>query len=297
MNYSSLYENKKRGTVDFPIELYSLTSASPRYQMPFHWHLDYELILISSGSFALSLDGKAFPMQAGDCAWVGGGVIHGGIPSDCVYECVVFDLGTLLHDTPVCARSAARFLSDESEYTGVFPGGSLQAELSGRLMRAMREEQGGYEWTTLGLMWQLMGSLVSQVPSSPAPYPNRGNSPNRGNIKKMKWVLAYIRDHYEEAVTLTELARVAGMSPKYFCRAFSHMTGKTPIEYLNYYRIEQAGEQLLLTERSVTEIALACGFNDMSYFSRTFSRYKGASPTAYRKSAKSLSHGSGSQQS
>ena len=286
MNYSSLYENKKRGTIDFPIELYSLNSASPRYQMPFHWHLEYELILITSGSFELSLDGKAFPMQAADCAWVGSGVIHGGIPEDCIYECVVFDLGTLLHDTPVCARSAARFLSDESEYTGVFPGGSLQAALSGQLMRAMREEQSGYEWTTLGLMWQLMGSLMGRKPSSPAP------SQNRGNIRKMKGVLAYIRDHYEEAVTLTELAGVAGMTPKYFCRAFSHMTGKTPIEYLNYYRIEQAGEQLLLTERSVTEIALACGFNDMSYFSRTFSRYKGASPSVYRKSAKIFSGGS-----
>ena len=99
MNYSSLYENKKRGTIDFPIELYSLNSASPRYQMPFHWHLEYELILITSGSFELSLDGKAFPMQAADCAWVGSGVIHGGIPEDCIYECVVFDLGTLLHDT------------------------------------------------------------------------------------------------------------------------------------------------------------------------------------------------------
>jgi len=283
MYYSSLYENKKRGTFDFPIELYLVCDTSPRYQMPFHWHLEYELILIISGTFELSLDGKVFLMKGGDCAWVGSGVIHGGIPNDCVYECVVFDLGTLLHDTPVCARSAASFLSDESEYTGVFPDGSVQAALSRQLMAAMREENKGYEWTTVGLMWQLMGSLIGRETSAPA------LSRNRGKILKMKKVLSYIKDHYENAITLTELASLAGMTPKYFCRAFSHMTGKTPIEYLNYYRIEQAGEQLLLTDRSITDIALSCGFNDMSYFSKTFSRYKGVCPSGYRRKQAPLS--------
>ncbi len=277
MYYSSLYENKKRGTFDFPIELYQVSAASPRYQMPFHWHLEYELILILSGSFGLSLNGKTFLMNAGDCAWVGSGVVHGGIPDDCIYDCVVFDLGTLLHDTPLCARSAAEFLSDETEYTGVFPAGSVQAGLSGQLMTAMRDEKKGYEWTTVGLMWQLMGSLIGKEKSAPV------LSVNRGKILKLKNVLSYIKDHYENPITLAELADLAGMSPKYFCRAFSHMTGKTPIEYLNYYRIEQAGEQILLTDRSITDIALGCGFNDMSYFSRTFSRYKGVSPTGYRK--------------
>ena len=61
------------------------------------------------------------------------------------------------------------------------------------------------------------------------------------------------------------------------------MTGKTPIEYLNYFRIEQAGEKLLLTEDSITEIALDCGFNAMRYFSKTFTRYKGVCPFAFRK--------------
>ena len=89
--------------------------------------------------------------------------------------------------------------------------------------------------------------------------------------------------NYKNEVTLQELATLAGMSPKYFCRAFSQMTGKTPIEYLNYYRIEQAGERLIFTENSITEIALDCGFHDMSYFSKTFSRYKGLSPSAFRK--------------
>ncbi|WP_158590854.1 AraC family transcriptional regulator [Acutalibacter sp. 1XD8-33] len=277
MNYHSLYENKRRGTFDFPIELYYVDSVSPRYQMPLHWHLEYELIQIIEGGFTLSLGGGTFPMGPGDCAWVGGGMVHGGAPQDCVYECVVFDLGSLLQDTPVCARSAAEFLSDETECSGVFPKGGVQAQLANRLFEAMEKEAPGYEWTTVGLMWQLMGSLVGRR-SRPQNPP-----PSRKKTLRLKNVLAYIRDGFDRPITLDELAAVAGMAPKYFCRAFAQMTGKTPIEYLNYYRIEQAGEQLAFTEDSVTEIALNCGFNDMSYFSRTFSRYKGMSPTAYRK--------------
>ena len=134
MNYSELYENEKRGTFDFPIELYYVDSSSPRYQMPLHWHLEYELILIMQGSFYLSVDGKDYHMEAGDCAWIGDGVVHGGIPNDCIYECVVFDLGTLLHDTPVCARSAAEFMADEQGCTGVFRKGTRQAELADMLL-------------------------------------------------------------------------------------------------------------------------------------------------------------------
>ncbi len=275
MNYSRLYENKRRGTFDFPIELYKVDSSSPRYQMPLHWHLEYELILVKEGGFRLSLDGGSFPMGPGDCAWVGDGVIHGGTPRDCVYQCVVFDLGTLLHDTPVCAKSAGKFLAEESGYTGVFPAGSAQSELSKQLMGAMERETPGYEWTTLGLMWQLMGSLLES--GEPA------FSESREKTLRLKNVLTYICDRYDSAVTPSELAAVARMNPKYFCRAFSQMTGRTPIDYLNYYRMEQAGEQLAFTARPVTEIALNCGFSDISYFSRIFSRYKGVSPSAYRR--------------
>ena len=101
---------------------------------------------------------------------------------------------------------------------------------------------------------------------------------------QFKNVITLIENEYQNPLTLEDLSRASGMSPKYFCRFFHEMSNKTPIEYLNYYRIEIACEQLLATELSITEIALNCGFNDVSYFIKTFKKYKGLTPKKYLKS-------------
>ena len=276
MNYSDLYENKKRGSFDFPIELYYVDENSPRYQMPLHWHLEYELITVLKGSFELSLDDKKFNLMPGDCAWIGDGIVHGGIPDNCIYECVVFDLGTFMNDTPICAKSSAEFLSSENGFTSVMKKGTPLAVLADKIFETMEKEQKGYEWITVGIMWQLMGLLLSTKEQTLS-------ITNRVQINRLKNVLTYIRDNYDNCVTLEELADVAGMSPRYFCRAFSQITGKTPIAYLNYYRIELAGERLLMTDENITDIGFSCGFNDASYFSKMFLREKGITPSQYRK--------------
>lgn len=278
MDYSALHEDKKRGKFDFPIELYYVDSTSPRYQMPLHWHLEYELILVLSGRFYLSLDGKQYILEAGESAWISDGTIHGGEAENCIYECVVFDLACLLRDTPLCTKSAKEFLTHSSACTGKLEKSSIQAQLTDKIFEAMEKEQNGYEWVTVGLFWQLMGSMLKSHAGSRSDY-----SQSRRQIAKLKAVLTYIRDHYDSPILLEELAEIADMSPKYFCRAFSALTGKTPIAYLNYYRIECAGEYLRLTDRTITDIAMSCGFNDMSYFSKQFKRYKNVTPSQYRK--------------
>ena len=70
------------------------------------------------------------------------------------------------------------------------------------------------------------------------------------------------------------------MSPKYFCRFFQEMTHRSPVDYLNYYRIERACYQLLTTNDTITEVAYNAGFNDLI---KTFKKYKGTTPKQYLK--------------
>ena len=82
MRYLASHERAVRGTFDFPIELYYVDKTHPRYEMPFHWHMEHELILVLSGALRLSVDGEARELRAGDCTLVADGSIHGGTPED-----------------------------------------------------------------------------------------------------------------------------------------------------------------------------------------------------------------------
>ena len=103
-------------------------------------------------------------------------------------------------------------------------------------------------------------------------------------VVKLKTVLKYIRENFADGITLDDMSAVAGFSNKYFCEFFKDMTGTTPISYLLTYRVERAARKLLGTDLSVTQIAYDCGFNDVSYFIKTFKAFKHTSPKEYRKS-------------
>lgn len=280
MQYISYHENKRRGKFDFPIELYYVDSSHPRYEMPLHWHLECELILILQGSFSLSLDGENIELSAGESAYIPSGAIHGGCPHGCIYECVVFDTERFFQDSIVCRERFNAFFNSDVHVQSRFAKDSDVGQLIDRLFTEMETEQPGYEFITTGLLWQFMGQVLQQHLYS---APSSENMHLARHAAQIKNALGRICKDYAKSLTLEELSAEADMAPKYFCRVFRQVTGRTPIDYLNYYRVEYAAELLCASQENVTEIALSCGFNDLSYFIRTFKRYKGVSAGTYRK--------------
>lgn len=96
-------------------------------------------------------------------------------------------------------------------------------------------------------------------------------------------VTAYIEDHLAEPIALATLARLAGLSPAYFCRAFHQSFGLPPHRYHNHRRIEHAKRLLAAPAASVTDVGLTVGYNETSAFSAAFHRTTGLTPTAYRR--------------
>jgi AraC-like DNA-binding protein len=87
---------------------------------------------------------------------------------------------------------------------------------------------------------------------------------------------------YFDALTVTDLARAAGLSQAHFSREFRRAFGETPHAYLLTRRLERAAELLRNTDRSVLEVCLAVGLQSVGSFTTTFTRVYGMSPTAYR---------------
>lgn len=280
MRYLAVHEHATRGTFDFPIELYYVDKTNPSYEMPFHWHMEHELILVLQGVLHLSVEGEAYELGAGDCMLIGDGSIHGGVPEDCIYECVVFDRERFLEGTTICGQRIAALTQEGVRQERKFPRESVEAGIISQLFQAMETERPGYEFITTGLLWQLWGEIVGKKQYGPA---SPEGTRNLRRTHAVKNVLRRIRSGYGQPLTLEDLAAEAALEPKYFCRVFRQVTGRTPINYLNYYRVECAAELLCSTGSSITEIALECGFGDVSYFSRMFRRFKNETPGQYRR--------------
>ena len=280
MKYIDYKEHKEQGTFNFPIGFYHQTPHSPRYRMQYHWHTHSEIIRIISGTFHLTLDNEIRILNAGDCVFITSGTLHGGMPFDCVYECIVFDLTLLAKDNHACNKtvtdimmqkiSIQPFLSDYSEE--ILP-------IVRKLCHTLAEKKVGYEFATQGYLFLLFSVIIKEHIYEQ----NLNDNVSATRIASIKNVLSYISDNYANPISLETLSKIAGMNPKYFCRYFKSMTERTPIDYLNYYRIECACEMLSTKDISIKEAAISCGFNDESYFIKTFHKYKGITPKQFTK--------------
>lgn len=92
----------------------------------------------------------------------------------------------------------------------------------------------------------------------------------------------YIRNNFNRDISLDEVSRVANISPYYFSKIFKEGTGENFIEYLTGIRMEKAKELLSTTEYSMKEICSMCGYSDPNYFSRSFKKNVGVTPTEYK---------------
>ncbi len=103
-------------------------------------------------------------------------------------------------------------------------------------------------------------------------------------ISRINAVFDYVEEHIDQEITLDDLAEISHFSRYHFSRIFDAMVGETPFEFIRRIRLEKAATLLRMEPgKTVTEIALASGFNDLSVFSRNFRDFFGISPTGWRK--------------
>ena len=279
MKYMNYKEEKRHGTFEFPIEFYHVGPSHPRYDMSYHWHIEYEIIRILKGEFLMTIGEEEFPSHVGDIIFVKGGLLHGGIPKNCIYECIVFNLDSLMTSSPAGDRLLKKIRDDCTQVSSHFTGHDPDlAQIIERMFGQMKLQTEGHELIVIGTFFEFFGYILEHgyYTSSQDISTKEGR-----RIEHLKKALELIENSYPDYISLDDLAKAAGMNSKYFCRYFREMTHRTPIDYLNYYRVEQACFQLATSNSSIADIGMSCGFNDVSYFIKTFKKYKGMTPKKY----------------
>lgn len=303
INSLTFHESEQHGTPNFPVEYFYLDASHPRYNMAFHWHKEWEIIHVLEGTFTAHADDAVFIAHPGDTVLIRDGMLHGGTPDNCIYECFLFDLHGLFRNLDMVKKylrpvyrqqilpeifyPATQFPQVKEIIHRLTPAynADMQSGLPHSAFHSIEDApstnlQNPLELIVVSCISQLFALILQNgyytdnlMASTERPH----------KIDLIKSVLEYTELHYASPITLNDLANVAGMNPKYFCRFFRSITHQTPIEYVNMYRIEKAAQMLHSTRLPVTDICMECGFNDSSNFIKVFRKYKGMTPMQYRK--------------
>lgn len=155
---------------------------------------------------------------------------------------------------------------------------------------------GSAQWTTrlrtlLALLWGEMEDPESPVlwylglllQYAQKEYLAQGGSMSRPHNETVDQICAYLTDHYQQKLSLSEVAAQFYLSPYYLSRLFRRVTGQSIVDFINARRIEAAQRLLETTELSITAVAEQTGFLTATHFRRVFRELLGVGPLQYRK--------------
>ncbi len=121
--------------------------------------------------------------------------------------------------------------------------------------------------------------FVTQITEAAQKIAGKTNQRAGGLVEQ---AVDYIHQHYQEDLALDDVSRAVNISSYYFSKVFKEKIGVTFVEYLTNLRMEQAKKLLENPDNSVRDVCFAVGYQDPNYFSRTFKRMTGVTPTEYR---------------
>lgn len=140
-------------------------------------------------------------------------------------------------------------------------------------------EEAGYEFTVRALLSKLIFCLCSQHPSAIS----RPSDKALRDGERIKLMLQFVQEHYSEELSIADIASSAMISQSEGLRCFRATIGASPVQYLRQLRVQKAAELLKAGTLKITQIASQCGFQDMSYFAKTFKDMMGQTPSEYRR--------------
>lgn len=254
-----------------------------------HEHDFCELAIVTRGSAMQWLEGREFPVTAGDVFLLQGRQRH------YFFDRQNLDLINIMYD-PEKIGLPENELRKMPGYCAMFmlePAYRRQHRFASRLHlrrvplaqveRIAEEMERERNEALPGHEVALRAKLLELIIYLSRAYTETETTEAHALLRVGK-VIGALENDYAKAWTLADLVGIAHMSRSNLMRVFRKATGQTPIEYLLRLRIQKSMELLRTTSLSITEIAFEVGFHDGNYFTRQFRRALGETPRSYRQS-------------
>ncbi|MBR6860707.1 MAG: AraC family transcriptional regulator [Acidaminococcaceae bacterium] len=247
------------------------------YSAECHWHTDYEFILIEQGEMSFRVDGEEFRLREGDVLFVNSRRLHYGFSRerrDCLYAEAVFH-PALLSGSDAVAQRMDLLSADESVNNFLFAAGEPETpQARSAVLRLCCHREPVDAMQAIQAMAELMALIMMKAQGSV-----RTADPAWAVLRRM---VGYIQDHYREKISLEDIAAAGHVCRSRCCALFRERMDTTPNRFVTRYRLGQA-RTMLSGGSSVTEAAFSCGFQSTSFFTETFHKHYGITPTEYRK--------------
>ncbi len=248
-----------------------------------HYHPEVELIFVCKGSGKRQIGSNISYFSDGDLVLIGSNLPHCGLTNENTnndYEMVIqFKpdfLGENIWETPEMQRISALL---EKSKAGIVFNENIKKTV-GRKIADMHEMSSLKKLLTfLEILDELATTQDYRILNAGKYYLQTQVEDN----ERINHIFNYVKDHFKEQITLEEIADLANMKVPSFCRYFKKITNKTFTQFVNEYRITHSLKLLAEQPLSITEVCFESGFNNFSYFNKTFKEYIKKSPSQYRK--------------
>ena len=271
MNEGRVYEPHiiKDPMLPFIFHINMVYSGAPKIA---NWHNNLELLWCIEGSGVLRCESVDITFEKGDVLAINSNELH------MIYSKTSVKYYCLITDSEFCKENGID--TDYIQFSRKINSEEIVAKF-----QAVTEAYSYYgvcraAKIRLAVLDLIMALRISYSMRDAVITKNEKNS----NTERIKRSMVYISQNLSKVFTLDEIASYVGVSKFYFTREFRRITGQTVFEYINIVRCKEA-KRLISEGASVSSAARSCGFENMSYFSRTYKKYVGCSPSEAKASA------------
>lgn len=258
------------------------TYRTPHFEVPWHQHIEVECILFTEGEGVAFVGNHVGEFKTGDVFFLGSNLPHcfQKANKDIVTSAVVIQFNSQFWGETFLGLPENQAIRDLLQ---VAAGGlklpAEVAEICKPLIIALENDK---EAVRIIHLYQLLVTIASHTLNT-ALSTQEVKEYNTRHKERIDSVFQYSFAHFQESISLEEVARHAGMSVPAFCSYFKKSTKKTYTEFLNELRIAHACKLLLDTSKPIMEICFESGYNTLAHFNKQFLRLRQVTPQRFRK--------------
>ncbi|SHJ89530.1 AraC family transcriptional regulator [Epilithonimonas mollis] len=248
-----------------------------------HFHPEIELIFVHKGSGKRQIGSNISYFTDGDLILIGSNLPHCGMTNENTkndYEIVIqfsMDfLGSQFWKAPEMMRILALL---EKAKSGIVYGEQVKKALKPKIDALTQASSLSKLMILVEILDELSQTQDYKILNASKYYLQTQKEDN----DRISVIFNYVKDHFKEQITLETVSELSNMTVPSFCRYFKKITNKTFTQFVNEYRITHSLKLLAEQPMSITEVCFDSGFNNFSYFNKTFKEHTQKSPSQYRK--------------